>query len=258
MTQAFTIYIQGTDGTNIPVTVTRKRVKNFNLRITSTGEFHASAPLSASRDRIEDFIVRNRPWILDRLARRAERAAQRPAGDELSPASTIPVWGRAVRVADALAHDFETPVARPAQATFASFLGAGPTAPATRRPPAPSLTGVPAEELARRVEALYKSEVAGAAPALVHAYEIEMGVSVARLTVRSMKTRWGSCTPRTGAIRIALELAQYPPECLDMVVAHELTHLLEPSHNARFHALLDTYCPDNRAISQRLKRPPLG
>lgn len=80
-----------------------------------------------------------------------------------------------------------------------------------------------------------------------------MGVAVSRASVRSMKTRWGSCTPKTGAIRIARELAAYPVECLDMVVAHELVHLLEPSHNQRFHALLDTYCPDNRALSQRLK-----
>ncbi|MFR3878097.1 MAG: YgjP-like metallopeptidase domain-containing protein [Collinsella sp.] len=50
---------------------------------------------------------------------------------------------------------------------------------------------------------------------------------------------------QTGAIRIARELAAYPIECLDMVVAHELVHLLEPSHNQRFHALLDTYCPNN-------------
>ena len=49
---------------------------------------------------------------------------------------------------------------------------------------------------------------------------------------------------------------RYPVECLDMVVAHELVHLLEPSHNQRFHALLDTYCPDNRALSRGSKKPP--
>ena len=56
---------------------------------------------------------------------------------------------------------------------------------------------------------------------------------------------------------IARELAAYPVECLDMVVAHELVHLLEPSHNQRFHALLDAYCPNNRALSQRLRQPPI-
>ena len=256
--QVFTIDIEGDDGTGIPVTVTRKRVKNFNLRITPAGEVRASAPLAASHERIEDFIMRNRPWILKRLVQRAELAAQRPAEEPLSPTSPVPLWGRAVTVGDALSRNFDTPVARPAQATFASFLGMGVEPEPPLRHPAADLTGLSPDELARRIEALYKAEVAAAAPGLVHLYEIKMGVSVSRLSVRSMKTRWGSCTPRTGAVRLALELAAYPPECLDMVVAHELTHLLEPSHNARFHALLDIYCPANRTVAARLKRPPLG
>ena len=73
-----------------------------------------------------------------------------------------------------------------------------------------------------------------------------------------MKTRWGSCTPSTGAIRINARLAAYPPECLEFVVAHELVHLLEPNHNARFHALLDEFCPDNRALARRLRQGPVS
>lgn len=69
-----------------------------------------------------------------------------------------------------------------------------------------------------------------------------------------MKTRWGSCTPATRTIRINARLAAYPPLCLEMVVTHELVHLIEPSHNARFHALLDTYCPRNREASALLRR----
>lgn len=258
VTQTFTIGIGGENGESIPVTVTRKRVKNFNLRVTPAGEVHASAPLSASRERIEDFVVRNRPWILERLARYAEREAQRPTARPLSPSSIVPVWGRAVPLADALAHNFESPVTRPPQATFATFLGTETASPSPRPRPVPDLTELSPTDLSRHIKALYKSEITCIAPQFIHAYEIKMGVSVARISVRSMKTRWGSCTPKTGAIRLALELAAYPPECLDMVVAHELAHLLEPSHNARFHRLLDIYCPANRALSQRLKRPPLG
>lgn len=119
------------------------------------------------------------------------------------------------------------------------------------------LDGLTSDELQTRIDQLYASEVTTALRDMVHAYEISMSVTVSRVSVRSMKTRWGSCTPKTGAIRIARELAAYPIECLDMVVAHELVHLLEPSHNQRFHALLDTYCPNNRALSQRLKQPPI-
>ena len=254
MTQQFTITVPRPDGAPIPVIVTKKRVKNFNLRVTSSGEVHASAPLSASRERIEAFVQRNRAWIINRLARREQR--QMTTDEPLSPRSTIALWGKPTTVQDALDHNFESPVPRPKQATFASFMGANEPDGRPQARQHANFDGLSPEELQTRIDQLYASEVTTALRDMVHAYEIAMGVTVARVSVRSMKTRWGSCTPKTAAIRIARELAAYPVECLDMVVAHELVHLLEPSHNQRFHALLDTYCPNNKALSQRLKKPP--
>lgn len=254
MTQQFTITVPRPDGAPIPVIVTKKRVKNFNLRVTSSGEVHASAPLGASRERIEAFVRRNSAWIIDRLARREQR--QTTTDEPFSPRSIIALWGKPITVQDALDHNFESPAPRPKQATFASFMGAdGPNeCPQPRRHA--NLDGLTPEELQARIDQLYASEVTTALRDMVHAHEIAIGVTVTRVSVRSMKTRWGSCTPKTATIRIARELAAYPIECLDMVVAHELVHLLEPSHNRRFHTLLDTYCPNNRALSQRLKKPP--
>ena len=249
MTQQFTIFLPRPDGMPIPVVVTKKRVKNFNLRVTSSGEVHASAPLGASRERIEAFVKRNSAWIISRLAQREQR--QTTAQEPLSPSSIIALWGKPITVQDALDHNFVSPAPRPA-----SFMGADKS---NERPQAKRLAildGLTSDELQAHIDQLYTSEVTSALRDILHAYEIAMGVSVSRVSVRSMKTRWGSCTPKSGAIRIARELAGYPVECLDMVVAHELVHLLEPSHNQRFHALLDTYCPNNRALSQRLKKPP--
>ena len=254
MTQQFTIFLPRPDGMPIPVVVTKKRVKNLNLRVTSSGEVHASAPLGASRERIEAFVKRNNAWIIGRLAQREQRQAT--SREPLSPSSIIALWGMPITVQDALDHNFASPAPRPQQATFASFMGADKS---NERPQAKRLAildGLTSDELQAHIDQLYTSEVTSALRDILHAYEIAMGVSVSRVSVRSMKTRWGSCTPKSGAIRIARELAGYPVECLDLVVAHELVHLLEPSHNQRFHALLDTYCPNNRALSQRLKKPP--
>lgn len=255
MTQQFTISVFRPDGTSIPVIVTKKRVKNFNLRVTSNGEVHASAPLGASRERIEAFVQRNSAWIINRLARHEQR--QTTADEPLSPRSIIALWGRPIAVQDALDHNFESPAPRPRQATFASFMGADEPNERSQARRHANLDDLSPEELQARIDQLYTTEVTAALHDIVHTYEIAMGVTVARVSVRSMKTRWGSCTPKTATIRIARELVTYPVECLDMVVAHELVHLLEPTHNQRFHALLDTYCPNNRALAQRLKQPPL-
>lgn len=255
MTQQFTITVSRPDGTSIPVVVTKKRVKNFNLRVTSSGEVHASAPIGASRERIEAFVQRNSSWIINRLAKCEQHQAT--AREPLSTSSVIALWGKPITVQDALDHNFASPAPRPKQATFASFMGTDETDEGPQAKRRAILDSLTSDELQAHISQLYTTEVTAALRDIVHAYEIAMGVTVARISVRSMKTRWGSCTPKTGAIRIARELAAYPIECLDMVVAHELVHLLEPSHNQRFHALLDTYCPNNRALSQRLKQPSI-
>lgn len=255
MTQQFTFFLPRPDGTSLPVVVTKKRVKNFNLRVTSSGEVHASAPIGASRERIEAFVQRNSSWIINRLAKCEQHQAT--AREPLSTSSVIALWGKPITVQDALDHNFASPAPRPKQATFASFMGTDETDEGPQAKRRAILDSLTSDELQAHISQLYTTEVTAALRDIVHAYEIAMGVTVARISVRSMKTRWGSCTPKTGAIRIARELAAYPIECLDMVVAHELVHLLEPSHNQRFHALLDTYCPNNRALSQRLKQPSI-
>ena len=96
--------------------------------------------------------------------------------------------------------------------------------------------------------------VRAALPPLIAKWEPIVGRTVERFSVRHMRSRWGSCTPRTRTIRLNSELAQKPPECLDYVVLHEMVHLLEPSHNARFHALMDGFMPEWRTLRALLKR----
>lgn len=70
-------------------------------------------------------------------------------------------------------------------------------------------------------------------------------VSIAWVTNQS--TRWGSCTPADGTIRISSRVKGMPPWVLDYVILHELTHLLQPGHGPEFWALLETYSRTDRA-----------
>lgn len=91
-------------------------------------------------------------------------------------------------------------------------------------------------------------------PPMIAHWEQVLGVKVQSWHLRDMKTRWGSCTPSTGRIRFALMLAQVPLPCIEYVVLHELVHLLEPSHNQRFHALMTQYMPDWRARRRQMRQ----
>ena len=59
--------------------------------------------------------------------------------------------------------------------------------------------------------------------------------------VNNQLRRWGSCTPSRGTIRLTERLQSMPDEVIDAVLLHELAHLLEPNHSARFWALLASY-----------------
>jgi predicted metal-dependent hydrolase len=87
---------------------------------------------------------------------------------------------------------------------------------------------------------------------LIAQWQPVIGVRVQKFYLQRMKTRWGSCNTRRHTIRLSTELFRKPHECLEYIVVHELTHLLEASHNARFYALMDRFLPGWRMIRQRL------
>ena len=84
-------------------------------------------------------------------------------------------------------------------------------------------------------------------------WEPVMGVHCVRWTIRDMTSRWGSCSVQKHTIRINLQLAHKPEECLEYVIVHELAHLLEPSHNKRFHAYMKQFLPDYKEREKVLK-----
>ena len=88
-------------------------------------------------------------------------------------------------------------------------------------------------------------------------WEPVMGVKVGKLLMQRMRTRWGTCNTRSGSIRLNTELVKKPPECLEYVVVHEMVHLLEPSHNARFKGLMTRFMPNWLVHRQMLNRLPV-
>lgn len=227
--------ILNVDGLEIPVSVVRKRVKNLNLRVRADGTVTLSIPQHLPLARAREFLDRKGDWIAERVRRNIERRASPDLAGELP--DRIPLWGKLVPRDSVQANSGQAASDRDAS-------GQG----------APGQTTIDQAAL----DEFYRTEVLRALPDVVERMETRIGVHATRWSVRVMKTRWGSCTPKTGAIRINARLAAYPPECLEFVVAHELVHLLEPSHNTRFHALLDEFCLGNRGIARRLKQQPIS
>ena len=87
---------------------------------------------------------------------------------------------------------------------------------------------------------------------LIGKWEPVMNVKAQGFTIKKMKTRWGSCNVKSHHLNFNLALARVPEECVEYVVVHELTHLLEPSHNERFWKLMELYLPGSKELRKQL------
>ena len=100
----------------------------------------------------------------------------------------------------------------------------------------------------------YRRELKEVVEKCLRQCEIIAGKQASEWGIRNMRTRWGTCNVARKRIWLNLQLAKKPPECLSYVILHELTHLYERRHNARFNGYMDKFCPDWREIKERLNR----
>ncbi|MCI1984454.1 MAG: M48 family metallopeptidase [Bifidobacteriaceae bacterium] len=99
-----------------------------------------------------------------------------------------------------------------------------------------------------------KRQMTAQLDALLPKWTAVVGKSPTSISLRAMKTRWGSCTPRTGRIRLNLELADIPEQFLEYVLVHELTHLHASGHGPQFQRLMSLYLPNWRQLRSELNK----
>ncbi len=100
------------------------------------------------------------------------------------------------------------------------------------------------DERQKLFDDFYREHLLKKIPQLIEKYEEKMGVKVAKFKIRKMKTRWGSCNFIERKICFNSELAKKPPKFLEMIVVHEMVHILEKNHNRRFYSLMDVFMPN--------------
>jgi predicted metal-dependent hydrolase len=105
------------------------------------------------------------------------------------------------------------------------------------------------------LNAWYRQTLKEKIPPLITKWQPVIGVTVRDWQIKSMKTKWGTCNTSAARIWLNLELIKKPAHCLEYVVVHEMVHLLERRHNARFFAFMDQFLPQWRNHKQLLNQP---
>lgn len=119
----------------------------------------------------------------------------------------------------------------------------------------------PGSDQAKReavIHAWHRSLLHGFIPTLISKWETKLGVRVQAYFLQRMKTKWGSCNPKAGHIRLNTELVKKPKALVEYVVVHEMLHLIEPTHSDRYFSLLSEHFPIWREARAELNDLPLA
>lgn len=213
---------------DIPITIVKKRVKNINLRISRQGVVSVSAPQRCSQSAILQFLHQKETWIkthVDMLKKQADKQAE--------PLSFC--WFLGQRYPLKIQEHHETIVKLEDNHIVCCV-----------KPRATEKT------IQRVLLNWHRVRMEILLPDLISKWEERIGVRVYEWTLKTMISRWGSCHPKQQRICLNLNLIQKPLECLEYVLVHEMVHILEASHNQRFHALMTRFMPEWRAYKRIL------
>ena len=220
--------------------VVRKDIKNLHLGVyPPNGRVRVAAPLRLDDDAVRLAVISRLGWIRRRQAEfeRQERQSQR----ELVTGESHYFEGRRYRLDVGERH--------------------GPPAVRLLNNKRMALRVRPGADRHAREAVLdrwYRSQLRSRLPVLLAKWEPKVGVSVAEVRIRRMKTRWGSCNRAAGRIWLNLELVKKPVACFEYIIVHEMVHLIERTHNDRFWKLMDGLMPQWRVRRDELNRAPLA
>ncbi len=221
------------DGSEIQYELTRKPVRNINLRVKEDGTLRISANSRVSAARVEEFIISEQGFIsraLDRIRARSEKSA--------STAELLKWLGA------------EYPVRVFSSGRECAVLEQQEMRVFTRDPQPEHVQEMLRGWLAENFTQLCR-ELNGEVRRSLE--ESGLKPPPTRIAIKDMKSRWGSCTWAKGHISINFRLYAYPRDTVLSVFWHEYAHYWHHDHSARFYAFLEEHYPEYRRWNSLLK-----
>jgi len=222
------------------VHIVRKDIKNLHLGVyPPNGRVRVAAPLSVSYEAVRLAVIGKLGWIKKQQAKFA--AQPRQTAREMVSGESHYYLGRRYRLR--------------------VVEGNGPQRVIVRSRTILELhvrVGSDEKDRERILQRWYRERLRELVPPLLAKWEVTLGVRAASVGFKRMKTKWGACNVGAGRIWLNLELAKKPVQCLEYLIVHELTHVIEPHHNGRFVSLMDRHLPQWRHRRKALNEAPLA
>ena len=224
---------------DLTIEVTRKAVKNVHLSVhPPAGHVTLVAPTSTRLEVARAYAISKLGWIRDQQAKLQAQARETPR--QFIERESHYLWGRRYLLS-VVEQDAKPGVKRDhRRITLMVRPGSSP------------------EKREEVMHDWYRALLHQMIPALIEKWQPVLGVTVSAYFLQRMKTKWGSCNHRAGAIRLNTELVKKPKDLLEYVVVHDVLHLIQPTHSQHFISRLDTHYPSWREARAELNELPLA
>ena len=220
-------------GQTVPVTVRlKKRMRSLRMKLEENGDLSVSAPYYVGKKEIYSFLEKNADWIIKNRTLVLENTPQDP---EYTDGSEMTLMGQNLKLRFFLSS--KNDVFRVGDVIMAF----------TKERLSPEKQ----EKMVREfLLSLFRQYVT----LRVHYFSALTGLKCNGLKFRNMSSRWGSCTPKTGEIRISNSLMPKDTSLIDYIVLHEICHLRHANHGPDFRAMLTEYMPDWEERQKKLNK----
>ncbi|MFO7952551.1 MAG: SprT family zinc-dependent metalloprotease [Bacillota bacterium] len=225
------------NGRVIPFVLQRKKVKNLNLKVRPDTTVAVSANHKVPYSYVEQFVQQKAPWIIKKIDYFKEKNFLN-AGKQYASGEIVFYLGKPYSL-------------RVYPAKVQETVG-------WCREDIKIYVNDP-EDYFRKEKLFYDWLKEEAKPVFLdsldrmHAMVKAYGIGKPSVTVRTMKTRWGSCSWHKQKITLNTELLKKPRESIDYVVLHELAHFLHKKHDHNFYNFLTSVMPDWRKRKKLLE-----
>ena len=218
------------NGEAIPYQLERRSRKTVGLKINPNGLI-VHAPTRLSQKELERMLLSKADWIVKKLEAQQENQLEKFIWKN---GASLLLLGNAIELSVRL-----DPVNRALEYEPGRISVALPT---------------PNDQtsIARKVLQWYKKQALADFKRRIVLLAAKLGVEIPPLLLSSARSRWGSCNSR-GEVRLNWRLLQAPPHIINYVVAHELAHLKEMNHSAKFWATVERIYPDYKTAEKELK-----
>jgi predicted metal-dependent hydrolase len=218
------------DGEALHYQLERRQRRTVGLKITADG-LVIHAPKRILLAQLESIILHKADWIRKKLA--SISAKQIPAM-QWQDSEQLLLLGNAITLS--LAHDLRSRAVN--------------YQPGVLHLAMPNHNDQAA--VARKVLQWYKQQALLDFARRLQLFSTRLGVALPKLLLSGARTRWGSCNSKQ-EVRLNWRLLQAPPHLINYVICHELAHLKEMNHSAKFWAVVASIYPDYKSAETELK-----